>query len=194
MPLLASLARAPVAHSAFPGHNGYLAFSKRLHGNDDIYRMNPNGRGLRRLTQNSAFDANPSFAPSGSRIAFQSDRDGKGEIYVMRADGSHKRRLTDNGASDIDPAFSGPRGKQIAFSSDRGHPDHFDLYVMRADGSHVRRVAGGRGDELSPAFSPSGKKIAFSNNVKGMGDIYVMRAKRPAQAPADRQPGTGHGP
>ena len=175
--LPAGLAHPPVAHSAFPGRNGHIAFSRWRNHNWDIYRMRPNGDGLRKLTDNPRPDLAPSFSPSGNRIAFQSGDDQECEIYVKHAiRGSHERQLTHNSAADFDPAFSGPRGNRIAFVSDRGHPDQADLYVMRADGSHVRRVAGSNKDELAPAFSPDGRRIAYTSWKSGRGDIYVMRA------------------
>ena len=64
-------------------------------------------------------------------------------IYAMRANGTGVTRLattrwpTDN----FGPAYS-PDGRQIAFSSDRRHPDLCceELFVMRADGSHQHLV------------------------------------------------------
>ena len=49
----------------------------------------PTARGTR-LTNNAAFDIEPSWSPDGTKIAFASDRDGNSEIYVMNADGSGK--------------------------------------------------------------------------------------------------------
>ena len=80
--------------------------------------MKADGSDARRLTNNAAFDAGPTFSPDGKRIAFVSHRDGNYEIYLMNADGTDQHRLTHNPAQDRQPAFS-PDGKRIAFASDR---------------------------------------------------------------------------
>jgi hypothetical protein len=64
----------------------------------------------------------------------------------MRADGTGVTRLatTKWPNSNFEPAYS-PGGGQIAFSSDRLHPDLCcaDLFVVRADGSRQHMVATG---------------------------------------------------
>jgi Tol biopolymer transport system component len=57
----------------------------------DIYVVNADGSGLRRLTQRGRM---PLWSPDGRTIAFRSSRDGNPELYLMNADGSGQRRLT----------------------------------------------------------------------------------------------------
>ena len=57
----------------------------------EVYVMNADGSGQRRLTQRGA---QPLWSPDGRRIAFVSERDGNAEVYVMNADGSGQRNLT----------------------------------------------------------------------------------------------------
>lgn len=115
----------------------YIAFVSQQDGNPEIYAMNADGSGLRRLTDHPAFDGDPAWSPDGRRIAFRSQRDGNNEIYVMKADGTGIVRLTDHPADDLHPVWS-PDGQQIAFISNRdGDPG---IYVMNADGSGIKRL------------------------------------------------------
>ena len=73
--------------------------------NNEIYVMNADGSGQRRLTRNPALDGYPTWSPDGQKIAFVSQRDDnaksglvRSEVYVVNADGSGLQRLTHRGA------------------------------------------------------------------------------------------------
>jgi tricorn protease len=50
------------------------------------------------------------------------------------------------------------------------------VWMVNRDGGDARRLTNGPGDEAAPAFSPDGAQIAFSKNVGGNVDVYVMPA------------------
>jgi Tol biopolymer transport system component len=84
-----------------------IAFAQRDDPDWEIYVVDAEGRGLRKLTDNDgADDLEPVWSPDGRAIAFTSTRDGNSEIYVMDADGSDQRTLSDNPADDFAPAWS----------------------------------------------------------------------------------------
>ncbi|MGH3089049.1 MAG: TolB family protein, partial [Rubrobacteraceae bacterium] len=85
----ASLLAMPT-QAAFPGKDGKIAFAMDDGNDDEIFTMNPDGTGLKQLTDNDASDDDPSFSPDGRRIVFESNRDDPNEddIFVMKADGS----------------------------------------------------------------------------------------------------------
>ena len=78
-------------------------------GDSQIWLVNADGSGKRKLTAAAGGSWSPSWSPSGNRIAFTSARDGNSEIYVMNADGSEQRRLTHSQADDSSPAWSPAR-------------------------------------------------------------------------------------
>jgi serine/threonine-protein kinase len=73
-----------------------IAFQSKRDGNQEIYVINVDGTGLRRLTNHPAVDGRPAWSPDSQWIAFESERDGKLDIYIMRADGTDVRRVTTN--------------------------------------------------------------------------------------------------
>ena len=73
--VLASLADSALA-GTYPGGNGLIAFTSSRDGDVEIYLMNPDGTGQRRLTNSPGSDSQPSWSPDGTRIAFTSLRDG----------------------------------------------------------------------------------------------------------------------
>jgi TolB protein len=79
----------------------------------DIWLMNADGSGERRITATRTYETNPVFSPDGTRIAFTGDRDnrrlskerlGRGfELYTMALDGGEIVRVTTNRRPDAFP-------------------------------------------------------------------------------------------
>jgi Tol biopolymer transport system component len=154
-------------------NTGRIAFYSDRDGNYEIYIMNPDGSGQKRLTNNPAADFNPALSPDGSKIAFVSDRDIYFEIFVMNANGTGLIHLTDNAVYDVSPAWS-PDGTKIAFVSFRDGNE--EIYIMNANGSGQTRLTNNPAADYDPAWSPDGTKIAFSSGRNGNSQIYVMKA------------------
>ena len=146
----------------------------------DIFKANPDGSGITRLTSAPGYDAEATISRDG-RIVFTSVRDGDMEIYAMAGDGTDVRRLTHRPGPDGGPFFS-PDGTQVVF---RGHPlppgpelndylallrdglwrpTSLEIFVMNADGSNVRQVTSLGGANFAPYFTPDGKRIIFASN------------------------------
>ncbi len=82
----------PASDSAFswsPDGRRIFFVSKR-DGSWEVYAMNSDGSGQRRLTRNASATG-PAWSPDGRTIAFVSRRDGNSEVYLMNADGGGQR-------------------------------------------------------------------------------------------------------
>lgn len=96
-----------------------ISFTSKRFDNYDIFTIQPDGTGLKRLTDDPGNDAHCTWSPDGQWIAFSSGRTGfkdesalhpynpqpYGEICVMRADGSDVRILTNNAFEEATPAW-----------------------------------------------------------------------------------------
>jgi Tol biopolymer transport system component/CubicO group peptidase (beta-lactamase class C family) len=147
-----NVTRGPGRDFAWSPDGRRIAFDSVRDGNSEIYVVNSDGGGLRRLTRNAGPDLAPAWSPDGRKIAFTTKRDGNFEVYVMNADGSGQRRLTRNPASDGSPAWS-PDGRRIAFVSRRD--GNLEVYVMNPDGSGQRNLTRSPWHEGSLAWSPA---------------------------------------
>jgi Tol biopolymer transport system component len=166
-----------------------LVFSKRVERpgrpckpvgrcNDEIYVINVDGTGLRRLTRNAVPEGHPVWSPDGQRIAFVRWRAGPAwNIYVMNADGSGQRRLTQTPRRPGEPAWS-PEGEKIAFSAPAGRLGAADVFVINADGSGLQNVTTTETTSFDLAWSPDGRQIAYVEiHLPELGSpLYVVNA------------------
>ena len=63
-------------------------------GQWELWSMNADGRGRRRLTRNAVNDWGPSFSPDGQQLVFLSGMKNVYDLYTMNVDGTGRRRLT----------------------------------------------------------------------------------------------------
>lgn len=163
-----------------------IAFASRRRGPFDIYVMNADGTGTRRLTSTREWDDRPTWSPDGARIAFARS---KADIYVMNADGTGIRRLTDSSGSESEPAWS-PDGRWIAFVRRPAGSTVREVWIMRPDGSEQQRLTSLGGKSAYPAWSPDSTRIAFASDAAPgpFYDIYVLTV---ATKIARRQTTTG---
>lgn len=144
---------------------------------DQIFTMQADGSGRRRVSNGEGKTTCSYFFPDGERIVYAStyragaacpprpDRS-RGyvwalddyDIYGARADGSGVRPLFASPGYDAEATIS-PDGSTIVFTSSRD--GDLEIYTMKADGSGVRRLTNAPGYDGGPFFSDDGKKIVY---------------------------------
>jgi Tol biopolymer transport system component len=167
---------AGVAHAAFPGQNGQIAFQSFRDNpfRSDIHVINPDGTGQLNLTNfPDGHETTPAWSADGTKLAFTSNRTGTEDIFRMAADGTGLTQLTDGTSGNFYPAWS-PSGSQIAFTSRRGVG--LEVFSMFSDGSDQVALTDTDGTNSGPAWSPGGGQIAFTSDRDGNRDIFVMNA------------------
>jgi len=148
----------------------------------EVWVINADGSGLRRLTNNQYADVMPSWSPDGQKIAFVSDRvNNSNDIFLMNPDGSGVTRLTTDPADDQQPRWS-PDGQKILFISDRDAVGStHEIYLMNADGSQQTRLTNNSYEDGFASWSPDGKRILYWANPGGKNGLYLMNADGSSQ-------------
>ena len=132
-----------------------IVFSPFTLKTSDIYIVNVDGSGLKRLTNTKYWEVAPQFTPDGKKIMFMSDKENyAGEIYLIDLDGSNYRRLAP-GYFGVSEACFNPDGSYVAFTAQKS------VYIMNADGSDIKKLTNSGNQCSSLKFSPDGKKLFF---------------------------------
>jgi TolB protein len=180
--LLAACSKSPPQPGRSASQPGILFTSDR-DGNWEIYQVQPDGSGLKRLTDHPEVDADAAWSPDASQIAFRSRRDGSSDIYIMAADGSRIANLIADPVGPDDefaPAWN-PDGRRLAIYTDRfpGRADcsiHQLAWLPVGGGAENIQLASDAGGSVeSFAWSPDGKSLVYKQNCGPQtGNLFVL--------------------
>jgi hypothetical protein len=173
------------AEATVCGKDGSIIFTSVRDGDIELYRMDKDGKNVKRLTFTPGYDGGAFFSRDCSKIVWRASRPKPGkeledfqgllkkglvrptklELYVANADGSEARQITYLNAASFAPFFF-PDGKRVIFSSNYGDPKgrDFDLWAVDVDGTRLERITWTKGFDGFPMFSPDGKWLLFSSN------------------------------
>jgi dipeptidyl aminopeptidase/acylaminoacyl peptidase len=86
----------------------WIVFVGTNTGNDEIYRVSPDGQTVQQLTFNSfEWDKHPTWSPDGSQILFFSNREtGRRQLWIMNVDGGGQRNYSSNEYEDWNPIWT----------------------------------------------------------------------------------------
>lgn len=171
-----------IYYSSMRSDGAYIVFEGCYAKICTIYRVNPDGSGLRDLTGEISSRI-PRWSPDGEWISF-SQKTGSGDedydLFLMRPDGSDKRRLT-YGPPKSHAASWSPDGKYLTFQ--RGANQQDQLYIMELSTLNTWQISNCNPGCVSPVWSPDGAWIAYYSLPLETSQIYIM----PAQGGTPRQ-------
>jgi TolB protein len=145
---------------------------------DQIYEMNIDGTGLRKLSTGKGRTTCSYFFPDGKRYIYSSTHQAgpdcppkpdysRGyvwaiypsyDIFSARADGSDLKNITNSPGYDAEATIA-PNGKRIVFTSMRD--GDLDIYTMDLDGKNVKRLTNETGYDGGPFWSYDSKWIVY---------------------------------
>ncbi len=152
-----------------------------LYKDYDIFKADPNGKNLVRLTNTDGYDAEAVFSPQGDKIIFTSVRTGDLELYLMNPDGSGVEKLTHELGYD-GGAFFSLDGQWIVWRASRPkddalkdyqallaegliRPGNLELYIMNLQDRKPIQLTNNGAANFGPYWHPDGKHIIFASNM-----------------------------
>lgn len=142
----------------------------------EIYIMNADGTGVKRLTNTRGYDGGPFFSADGKKITWRRfTPDGnRAEIYTMNIDGTEQKQLTQLNSLSWAPFFH-PSGEYVIFATSVLGYANFELFMVDSEGrGKPIRVTNADDFDGLPTFSPDGKKLSWTHrNEKGESQIYL---------------------
>jgi dipeptidyl aminopeptidase/acylaminoacyl peptidase len=144
----------------------YVAISRNLDGNGDLWLIETMRGVIRRITFDPVYEGWPVWSPDGDRLLFNSYLNGKTDLYVMST--------TAGGAATL--LLDTPAGKNPSDWSANGYVLYSDLRgtlwalptEKNAEPFTISRL--GTGGQ----FSPDGRWVAYSSTESGTSEIYLQ--------------------
>jgi Tol biopolymer transport system component len=172
----------------------------------DLYTIDRDGNGLRRLTKDLTIQTDPEWSPNGAEIMYSMWRAvphqpaGVYDIGLSAVDplGAHRRVIVAPSINDIVTQDWSPDGRhillEVATSHPNGRPGHgsrqSDLAVIDSTGRHLRWLTHTAAIESMAVWSPDGKQIAFASDRQVKGNTALERGGRDFEIYTMRADGT----
>lgn len=162
----------------------------------EIYVMNADGTGLKRLTftDPAQQEVSPAISPDGKYVLFNTADTADVEnwdLYLVETQGSAPRRLTHTTACEYWPSWS-PDGTKIVFARTSSclSGGNSDVWMLDLKTGTERNLTSNPGrDDWGGVWSPDGRRIVFSSNKV----LHMMessgRGIRPVNSDGGSTPG-----
>ena len=170
-----NVSRSPESEDRYPcwsPDGTRVAFTSDRNHSTNLYVMQADGRGLKRIVTSPAVCYMPSWqrTPKGERIVFGMHGD-KPEMASVRPDGSELRML----GLGHDPCLA-PDGRTITYTGEV--PGGVSVFVMDPDGGGKRQLVPGasKPGAVFPNWSPDSKQIVYSWPVGDALELFVVNS------------------
>ncbi len=153
----------------FNSQIAFIAGTNRNPHSRQLFLIDFDGEGLRRVTFNGDQNILPAWSPRGD-LAFTSYSSGNPDLHLLRRGASSTTVISKRNGLNVGAAFS-PDGEQIAVTMSLG--GNTDIYIIKRDGTMLRRLTDHPKIDVSPGWSPDGTQIVFVSDREGSPQLYL---------------------
>lgn len=147
----------------------YVAISRTVDGNADLWLIETARGVLRRITLDTVYEGRPVWSPDGTQLLFNSYLKGKTDLYVMSIAGAATGTLLLDTPIAKDPYDWSPDGQFILYGGSDGS---LSALSLRGDKKPIALTTRGGGSVAR--FSPDGHWMAYASSESGTSEVYVQ--------------------
>jgi len=148
-----------------------VVFSRGAGETRELFLIEFDGRGLRRITRNGSLNLLPRWSPDGARLVYTSYWRGRQRLLILDGSSGKSDKIAEFTGLNLGANWSPDGSELIATLSHEGDPE---VYRMRPTGEIVQRVTFSGAIDTSPSFDPTGRQIVYTSDRTGVPQIYVM--------------------
>ena len=148
-----------------------LAFINNATGHKEVYLMDYDGEGVKRLTDDRSIDLLPRISHDGRRVAYTSYKDGNPDLFLLDLETGRAATLSDEQGLNIAGGFS-QDGSKLLMTLSRGKSPN--LFLKDLATGKLERLTAHFGADSTPTFSPDARQVAFVSDRSGNPQIYVL--------------------
>lgn len=149
----------------------------------EVYIMNWDGSGLKRVSYHKASSLSPNWSPGGSQIVYSAitiqPRSGvrNANLYIYDFRTRRRSLLSSRPGINSGGTFF-PDGRSLIMTLTQGGIP--DLFRIGLNGKIMERLTKGPGRTMNvePSMSPNGRTLAFSSDRSGRPMLYTMDIKK----------------
>jgi eukaryotic-like serine/threonine-protein kinase len=149
--------------------DGSLYFTSKEAKEYKLWKADPSGKNLAKLTGDAGTYISPNASPDGRFVVYVRQKDKTSKIWRMNSDGTNPVQLSeaDSAAIDFAPQVT-PDGRLVVFQRQHVKDDRVTFVKVPIEGGPAEVLFDSEGwSVFSPKISPDGKRLAFGvYNVK----------------------------
>jgi TolB protein len=125
---------------------------------------------VKRLTNNTQYDAEVTYAPDGHKILFTRQIDGKLDLWTMNPDGSDQKQITFTPDWQEGGALYLADNKTIVLrswkkSEESNRKKSMQIFTVNEDGSDLKQITTEEGTHWAPSPAPDGVHVLYVKNL-----------------------------
>lgn len=164
----------------------------------EIYESDLEGKNIKRLTNNTVYDAEVAVSPDGNWILFGRDTDGRMDLWVMKSDGTGETQITfteewQEGGAQFLPDSNTILTRAWKREDEGQRMMPMQIFTVKRDGTDRKQITSEAGTNWAPFPAPDGKHFAFvkilNDTPRPNWEVFMMHIETGKQTRLTYHPG-----